>query len=577
MKYMSMAVLALMGAVMSGCSSDDELAGNVQPAKQGNVVTVTTTVGLGGDEVGNRALAVDYDAKTLTKSFAVDEQIAIIYENTSGNLDKAESAALTAGDISADGKSATFTVTMTDPKASGTVKYIYPVVMAGATDVDYSMLYYQTGTLTNLATLFDLATFDGTLTAESALPASAPLTNQLAIVAFTLKDADGTNDITSTITEMTINDGTNTYTISGGDSDGRIYAAIRPTSGADIEYTATDGSKNYTKSVTGKTYAAGEFYQLGLRMAEAAAGSNVDLSTLSADYEAQNGDVLTGTLGGNYKISIADNATVTLDGVTINGVNNSSYSWAGITCAGDATIILSGSNTVKGFYEDYPGIHVPTGKTLTIKGSGSLDASSNGYGAGIGGGYQINCGNIEIQGGTITATGSTNAAGIGGGYSSCGTITISGGTIIATGGQYGAGIGSGSSSSCGTITISGGTITATGGRYAAGIGSGGLSSSSCGTITISGGTIDATGGDSAAGIGGGGRASCGDITIANTVTKVTATMGDDADGSADGSIGAGYSGTCGTVTIGGTVYYDGMAYQNGGDTYLTTSPLVYQP
>ena len=81
-----------------------------------------------------------------------------------------------------------------------------------------------------------------------------------------------------------------------------------------------------------------------------AAGNSVDLSTLTADYEAQNGDVLTGTLGANVKISIADGATVTLDGVTINGVNDMNYEWAGITCLGDATIILSGTNTVTGFY-----------------------------------------------------------------------------------------------------------------------------------------------------------------------------------------------------------------------------------
>jgi len=57
------------------------------------------------------------------------------------------------------------------------------------------------------------------------------------------------------------------------------------------------------------------------------------------------------------------------------------------------------------------------------------------------------------------------------------------------------------------------------------------------------------------------------------VTKVTATK----DTSAPCSIGASLGGTCGTITIGGTQYYDGAAYQNGGATYLATSPLEYQP
>lgn len=141
------------------------------------------------------------------------------------------------------------------------------------------------------------------------------------------------------------------------------------------------------------------------------------------------------------------------------------------------------ANTVKGFHNDYPDIHIPGDHTLIIKGetagTGSLNVSSNveddnGSGAGIGGGSGLRCGNIEIQG--------------------------------------------------------------------------------------------------------------GDITITDGVTLVTAKMGNDADN----SIGAGYAkdyhfkASCGTVTIGGTEYWGESdtysyvwEYKNGGDTYLTTSPLVY--
>ena len=195
----------------------------------------------------------------------------------------------------------------------------------------------------------------------------------------------------------------------------------------------------------------------------AAAGNSVDLSTLTADYEAQDGDVLTGTLGGNYKITIADGATVTLSGAVINGTNDSS--WAGLTLAGDGTIILSGENTVKGFYEVYPGIFVPENKTLTIQGSGSLTASSNGWGAGIGVGYEIACGNITIEGGTVSATGGRFAAGIGGGSStSGGAITIANTVtkVTATKGENATiSIGASYNGSCGTVTIGGnvGAIT----------------------------------------------------------------------------------------------------------------------
>jgi hypothetical protein len=210
-------------------------------------------------------------------------------------------------------------------------------------------------------------------------------------------------------------------------------------------------------------------------------------------------------------------------------VSGFSYTWAGINCLGDATIMVMGTNNVKGFYAGYPGIHVATGKTLTIKGSGTLNASSNSLGAGIGGGYNLDCGNIKIDGSTVNAQGGSGAAGIGSGYgadgySNCGDIIISGGTVNATGGMYGAGIGSGYCSSgvnsCGDITISGGDITAKGGTAAAGIGTG-------------------------CGINPSYPSTCGTITIGSGVTSVTATKG----AGSPNSIGAGVYGSCTSVNI----------------------------
>ena len=269
--------------------------------------------------------------------------------------------------------------------------------------------------------------------------------------------------------------------------------------------------------------------------------NTVTLSKLiySARFTAKNGYILIGKLNGSCMISIADGATVTLDNVNIAGNNSYLTNYAGLTCEGDATILLTGTNYVKGFREKYPGILVAEGKTLTIKGSGTLTAASGGssdrnYGAAIGSGEKINGGNINIEGGTIWANGGIMSAGIGSGYgSSCGNITISGGTVNATGGNDGAGIGAGWGGRCGNIMISGGTVNATGTRDAYGIGAGE-------------------------------NGTCGDITITKGVTKVTATKG----------IGA-YSGTCGTVTIGGTVYYDGKYYQNGGGDYLRKYSFVY--
>ena len=244
----------------------------------------------------------------------------------------------------------------------------------------------------------------------------------------------------------------------------------------------TVGSSKFTLP-GGTALATGKIYNI-----TRGTGATVNLSTKNSAYTAQNGETLTGTLASKVQISIADGATVILNGVNINGSGTwTTGNYAGITCEGDATIILSGTNTVKGFYSHYPGIYVPENKTVTIQGSGSLNASSNGSGAGIGGGIDFNCGNITITGGNITATGGNGRPGIGGGTEACGNITITGGTITATGGNAAAGIGGSNTGNCGDITIPSGVprVTATKGNIAPNsIGAGGYGT--CGTVTIGG-------------------------------------------------------------------------------------------
>ena len=221
----------------------------------------------------------------------------------------------------------------------------------------------------------------------------------------------------------------------------------------------------------------------------------VDLAKVAADYTALDGDVLSGTLDGKtqkYKISIAAGATVTLRDATINGVHtdDSHELWAGLTCLGDATIILEGTNAVQTFNRFYPGLQPgPDSTTLTIRGSGSLTATGSHFAPGIGTKFDGgSCGNIRIEDGTITATGDFNSAAIGSTYNStCGDITISGGTVTATGGSDGAGIGTGQYGKCGSISISGGTVMAKGSNNATGIGTGWgdySNKAECGDISI---------------------------------------------------------------------------------------------
>jgi hypothetical protein len=276
----------------------------------------------------------------------------------------------------------------------------------------------------------------------------------------------------------------------------------------------------------------------------------IDLSQVTVDTTVEDGYTITGTLNANVQISIADGATVTLSGMTT--VYN------GITCLGNATIVLakgtkniiSSGNTAL--------IVGPAGTTLTIEGEGQLDATGGGDKAGIGSENNSESGNIVINGGIIVASAAYGAAiGAADRGGKIGDITINGGKVTAEQLQgYGASIGSGNSydggSTCGNITITGGEVTAIGKEAAPGIGAGGLESdynSTCGNITITGGKVTAIGGSNAAGIGTGSKnnkdsnSSCGNITISGGT--VIAQKG----GGANYDVGPGSNGQVGTVNV----------------------------
>ena len=264
MRFLSMAALALVGAVTVGCSSDDSIIDEPQqPTSKSNVVTLTTTISLDGGAATTRSLT-----SGGVKTFAAGETMALVYKNTSNETVKVVSTALTDGEITNEGKSATFTFELTDPDKAQNVTYIYPAAMANDDGtVNYDALYNnQDGTLATLASNFDFCTKSGAWNGEN-LP-SLTLENQLAILALTLKNSTGSSDITSSITGLTLTDGTNSYAVTRSAAAGPIYVAIQPTSSAAIEVTATTGTTVYTKSLTDKTYAASNGYPLSWMMTE---------------------------------------------------------------------------------------------------------------------------------------------------------------------------------------------------------------------------------------------------------------------------------------------------------------------
>ena len=269
-RFLSMAALALMGAMMTGCSSEDDsiIDNPQQPANTSNVVTLTTTIGFDAN-TSTRALA-----SGGVKTFAEGDQIAVIYKNASDETIKTVST-ISSG---AGTKTATFTVALTNPDNTKAIRYIYPAAMAKATiatnatidddgTVDFTKLNSQTGSLTTLGNNLDLCTLDAANWTSGTLP-TGTLENKLAILAITVKNSGGT-DKTSTITSLSVGDGFNVYSVTRDAIAGPIYVAIRPVASANIDITANDGSQCYNKSLTGKTYAASNGYSVSWKMPEA--------------------------------------------------------------------------------------------------------------------------------------------------------------------------------------------------------------------------------------------------------------------------------------------------------------------
>ena len=589
-KFISLATLALIGVLMTGCSNDDKITEDLQqPVNSNNIVTVKTTISIdnSSDDSGNnegsttRALIWHMDGTKLVKRFKAGDQLAVIYTNTNGETVKATSEELTNEDIT-DDKTANFTVTLENPKA-GTVDYVYPAPMANDDGTEASILS-QDGTKATLERNFDYARGSGTMTQDGStftLP-TVTLTNRFAICAFNIKDVDKVSRLNQDFSQLTLTAGADTYTITapggGNFNDTYIYVAMKPVTTA-LVATITNGTHTFTKTLTNRTYAANNVYQINMSYPV----KNINRSSASIPNNATWLIIGTGEATSN-SITIGAGGTANLSGVNISAGGSA------ITCSGSATINLLEGTTNRA--NGTCGIRIGgSGTTLTINGPGTLYAQSGEYGAaGIGGTDKAAVGNIVINGGEIHATGGYYAAGIGSGHGtddgyaepgSCGTITIHGGTVEARGGEGGAGIGAGAGrSSYSSITIDGGNVTAygdtddgagigsgylntsagpitisgastvvnaTGGYYAAGIGSG--NESTCGTITISGGTITAMSGNYGAGIGAGSEASCGNIQInggtirawyyyPNNVGYLLA----DGIGTADGS-------TCGSITI----------------------------
>ena len=495
MTYFVMALALVLG--LAQCKKEQ-----IEPQNEGNSVMITLDVD-GGNNNGSRAevdpphvnyvdgdqILVAYDGKyvgTLTKSTEEGSSkfrgSVTITQNGKKPLyfyflgNKQDNASLTAGSTKS------CTVNISDQTTNAGL----PVISMGRSlDAQGRVLDYVDGMTSFTSRLYNkcsLMKFN--VTTPSVAPICFTGMNNEVTVNFMQAASDADNNGFSY--GMSAADGGLIKMKGGtGSNTPEAYWAIVLPQGACDPGTATSIGYTGTRPAIHEI-SMNQYYSAGIDnviVTTEDQSKTINFSTMGDDFEIPDGYRVTGQTLATQQISIADGATVVFDNVTIP--TDKKRSWAGVTCIGDATIFLKGDNSVTGSIASYPGIFIGSGHTLTIQGTGSLTAK---------------CSNTTYG----------TAAGIGGG-------------------------GSSSQSSCGNIIILGGTVTATGSRNFAGIGSGGSASN---------------------------NPSCGNITIANTVTQVTAICGS----STTVAIGN-PNGTCGTVTFGTQVMYDGTSW-----TTTTTPP-----
>ena len=546
--------LLTAGTLTTSCSNEDN-AINTTPQTQlpddetidtspqpqqpaANTITLTATLAPKGDDGGTtRAITPSTDDVTgeeiLNMTWAENEEIALYYQTATGYA----KTMATVQSVDATTGAATIEASLNaNTTNGGVVKFVYPASLANDTgdDIDETKLLSQNGNLTGvngISTKFDAATGEGriNLNGGTTMPTTATvtntagtgnvsLTNRVCICKFRCHLDAGSTLIQDEFRNVIINDGNgHTYTITSDKQDDYgigtryfrntddIYVALLPVSGKFVTfYHTTSGTSqgqsvqwNYLHLSPNTTLTAGKFYRnigtINLVRDEYNATSYTFKDLSDGSITATTGDFIyqsSNTATANT-ITVTDGALFTLYNANISVTGS-----AGIMCEGNANIYLKGTNNVTTTALNYPAIQAGgSGKTLTIQGSGSLNATGGSNGAGIGGCYDSTCGNITICGGTITANGGDDAAGIGSGnLGTCGNITINGGNITSTGKYTATGIGCGGEGHCGNITIFASVervIAQKGQNAPYSIGKGRETSglpSTCGTITI-GGTI----------------------------------------------------------------------------------------
>ena len=348
-----MAALALL---MTACSSNDEELTQQPPKAEGIPFTATISM-----DNGATTRALTESGGNIEAAWADGEQVALIYD-AGGTPTKTEAEVTKQTD-----GTATISATLESGATDGSdVTIIYPATAADGTtgNVKSDLLAAQNGTLTgtnSIAANYDVRTGTGKLSISAGgatvnngtagTPVS--LTNQVAIFKFTTKNASSVN---INVTSLTVTIGTQQYVITPASATSTLYAALPAVSSQKVTFIAKGSdSKTYWVSKPSVTFAAGKYYQSGIKMSQVTyTSATIGVGTVfhvgdtyyadgtTKNFHAatnfsfinNNGVITLINDGGTYKFQRASNDTKVDLGISVTGNSDGVYIVSGSGTSG---------------------------------------------------------------------------------------------------------------------------------------------------------------------------------------------------------------------------------------------------
>ena len=286
-------------------------------------LTATTSIGTEGS--GNRAQAIDGEGK-LKATWEDGDQVYVYADASTtssiGTLtpkseDWGKSTATLTGDIDAselqNGETTLYFSTQPRP-------------------FNFSS---QDGTAESL--FYFIASAEVTIDGGNATVSGLDFRRPFAVVKFTLKDK-ATGNPAINATQLTVNDGTNTYTVTPAARTNELFVGIPGISSKTVTLTATDGPSSYTYEKTGVTFEDNLYYAINVKMT-----NTTDYLTVPLTFEAKTAGTIAisspksgmqYTLNGGAKTAVPSSITVAAGDIVQfygNGTSITSYDGTGIT------------------------------------------------------------------------------------------------------------------------------------------------------------------------------------------------------------------------------------------------------